>query len=265
MEFTSSLAFLGKRLINHLIRTVESPVQDLCSALCYMEVLVCKVSSTWGFFACKFFDGKLFHWYVVWLIAQCFFAIGLYGWRVAWLVVWLIWSHVTFQFSFQSIITTYHFNWHISAFRPRFHTRTLVDRLHANIMALVRQDLQTKVTDAFAHLNTTAPTARKKTVGKNTFFIWWNTFIKNSTWPLMLSFDESNCKSYSAQLHYFVQSQVIIYVLVLLPTVRWIQMMPSTVCFEARDDSYGFSRTSKAGNIITFKLTYKSGYVTCHS
>ena len=42
-------------------------------------------------------------------------------------------------------------------------------------------------------------------------------------------------------------------------------MMPSTVCFGARDDSYGFSRTSKAGNIITFKLTYKSGYVTCHS
>ena len=42
-------------------------------------------------------------------------------------------------------------------------------------------------------------------------------------------------------------------------------MMPSTVCFGARDDSYSFSRTSKAGNIITFKLTYKSGYVTCHS
>ena len=54
-------------------------------------------------------------------------------------------------------------------------------------------------------------------------------------------------------------------VLVLFPTVRWIQMMPSTVSFGARDDSYGFSRTSKAGNIITFKLTYKSGYVTCHS
>ena len=75
-----------------------------------------------------------------------FFAIGLYGWRVAWLVVWLIWSHVTFQFSFQSIITTYHFNWHISAFKPRFHTRTIVDRLHANIMALInriyRQRLQ---------------------------------------------------------------------------------------------------------------------------
>ena len=42
-------------------------------------------------------------------------------------------------------------------------------------------------------------------------------------------------------------------------------MMPSTVCFGARDDSYGFSRTSKAGNIITFKLTYKFGYVTYHS
>ena len=40
-------------------------------------------------------------------------------------------------------------------------------------------------------------------------------------------------------------------------------MTPSTVCFGARDDSYGFFRTSKAGNIITFKLTYRSGYVTC--
>ena len=105
------------------------------------------------------------------LVGQCFFAIGLYGWRVAWLVVWLIWSHVTFQFSFQSIITTYHFNWHISAFKPRFHTRTLVDRLLANMMAPVRQDLQTKITDAFVHLNTRAPIARKETVGKKTFFI----------------------------------------------------------------------------------------------
>ena len=40
------------------------------------------------------------------------------------------------------------------------------------MMAVVRQDLQTKVTDAFVHLNTRAPTARKETVGKNTFFIW---------------------------------------------------------------------------------------------
>ena len=182
MEFTSSLAFLGKRLINHLIRTVESTVQDLCSALCYKEVLVCKVSSTLGFLACKCFDGKLFHWYVVWLVAQCFFAIGLYGWRVAWLVVWLIWSHVTFQFSFQSIITTYHFNWHISAFKPRFHTRTLVDRLHANIMALVRQDLQTRLQMPLSTwIQGHHAITRNKRVGKNTFFIWWNTFLKNST------------------------------------------------------------------------------------
>ena len=65
------------------------------------------------------------------------------------------------------------------------------------------------------------------------------------------------------QLTFFVQIQFITYVLVLFPTVRWIQMTPSTVCFGARDDSYGFFRTSKAGNIITFKLTYRSGYVTC--
>ena len=133
------------------------------------------------------FDVKLIRWHVVWLAAQCLFPIGLYGWFVACLVGQLIWSHVTFQFSFYSTIATYHFDWHISAFKPRFHIRTLVDRLHANIMALVRQDLQTKVTDAFARLNTRAPIARKETVGKNTFFIWWNTFMKNSTWPFKLS------------------------------------------------------------------------------
>ena len=65
-------------------------------------------------------------------------------------------------------------------------------------MALVRQDLQTKVTDAFAHLNTRAPIARKRTVGKKAFLIWWNTFMKNSTSPLKLSIDESKCQSYSA-------------------------------------------------------------------
>ena len=37
MEFTFYLAFPSKRLLNHLIRTVELPVQDFCSALCYME------------------------------------------------------------------------------------------------------------------------------------------------------------------------------------------------------------------------------------
>ena len=89
--------------------------------------------------------------------------------------------NVTFQFLFQSIITNYHFNWHISAFKPRFHTRTLVDRLHANIMALVRQDLQTKVTDAFVHLNTRAPIARKETVGKKSIF----PLVKISTSPYL--------------------------------------------------------------------------------
>ena len=130
------------------------------------------------------FDVKLIRWHVVWLAAQCLFPIGLYGWFVAWLVGQLIWSHVTFQFSFYSTITTYHFDWHISAFKPRFHIRTLVDRLHANIMALVRQDLQTKVTDAFARLNTRAPIARKETVGKKAFYIWWNTFMKTLPHPL---------------------------------------------------------------------------------
>ena len=213
------------------------------------------------------FDGKLIRWHVVWLVAQCFFAIGLYGWFVAWLVGRLIWSHVTFLFSFYSIITTYHFNRHISAFKPRFHIKTLVDRLHANIMAYVRQDLQTKVFDAFAHLNTRAPIAREETVGKNAFFIWWNTFMKNSTWPFKLSIDESDYQPYSANhssicssrcpnpllsllpsypsvwlsgwlssrvfflpnSHSFVQNQFIIYVLVFFPTVRWMQMTPSTV------------------------------------
>ena len=118
-----------------------------------------------------------------------------------------------------------------------------------------------------------------------------------------LSFDESNCQSYSAShsfvcssrclnpllsillsypsvwlsgwlsrrafflpnSHSFVQNHFITYELVLFPTVRWIQKTPSTVCFGARDDLYGFFWTSKAGNIITFKLTHKSGYVTCHS
>ena len=181
--------------------------------------------------------------------------------------------------------------------------KTLVDRIHANSVAPVRQDLQTKVTNAFAHLNTGAPIVRKEMVGKKTFFIWWNIFMKISTSPFKLSIDESNCQSYSATLssvyfsrclnpllslllsypsvwlsgwlssrlfflpnsHSFVQNQFTTYVLVLFPTVRWIQMTPSTVCFGARDDSYGFFRTAKAGNIITFKLTYKSGYVTCHS
>ena len=49
-----------------------------------------------------------------------------------------------------------------------------------------------------------------------------------------------------------------------IPCARLLPFTPFTVCFGARDDSYGVFRTPKVGNIITFKLTYKSGYVTCH-
>ena len=163
--------------------------------------------------------------------------------------------NVTFQFLFQSIITNYHFNWHISAFKPRFHTRTLVDRLLANMMALVRQDLQTKVTDAFVHLNARAPIAREERWVKKHFSFGENFYL---TLP-KLSFDESNCQSYSAShsfvcssrclnpllsillsypsvwlsgwlssrafflpnSHSFVQNHFITYELVLFPTVRW--------------------------------------------
>ena len=59
-------------------------------------------------------------------------------------------------------------------------------------------DLKTKVTDAFVHLNTRAPIARKETVDKKAFLIWWNTFMKNSTSSFKLYIDESNCQSYSA-------------------------------------------------------------------
>ena len=38
-------------------------------------------------------------------------------------------------------------------------------------------------------------------------------------------------------------------------------MTPSTVCFGAKDDSYGIVRTAISGNITTFKLTYQHGHV----
>ncbi|KAL9961341.1 hypothetical protein ACROYT_G030259 [Oculina patagonica] len=37
LEFRSALSFHGKRLINHLIRTVESVSKEFCGALCFME------------------------------------------------------------------------------------------------------------------------------------------------------------------------------------------------------------------------------------
>ena len=42
-------------------------------------------------------------------------------------------------------------------------------------------------------------------------------------------------------------------------------MTPSTVCFGAKDDSYGIFTTAISGNITTFKLTYQHGHVSCHA
>ena len=128
------------------------------------------------------------------LLADCarFVCSLFYGWLVAWTVKWLV----------ATFISKYHYHLPLQlaciCFKPRFHIRTLVDRIHANSVAPVRQDLQTKVTNAFAHLNTGAPIVRKETVGKKTFFIWWNIFVKISTSPFKLSIDESNCQSCSA-------------------------------------------------------------------
>ncbi len=37
LEFRSALSFHGKRLMNHVIRTVESVFKEFCGALCFME------------------------------------------------------------------------------------------------------------------------------------------------------------------------------------------------------------------------------------
>lgn len=41
-------------------------------------------------------------------------------------------------------------------------------------------------------------------------------------------------------------------------------MKPSTVCFGAKDDSYGSFTIPTSGNIITFKLKYLNGSVSCY-
>lgn len=41
-------------------------------------------------------------------------------------------------------------------------------------------------------------------------------------------------------------------------------MSPSAVCFGAKDNSYGSFKIPVSGSIITFKLTYVSGSVSCH-
>lgn len=40
---------------------------------------------------------------------------------------------------------------------------------------------------------------------------------------------------------------------------KWIQTTPSTVCFGAKDNSYGSFKILVPGSIITFKLTYLNG------
>ena len=58
----------------------------------------------------------------------------------------------------------------VETFISKYHYHLpLQDRIHANSVAPVRQDLQTKVTNAFAYLNTGAPIVRKEMVGKKHF------------------------------------------------------------------------------------------------
>ena len=119
--------------------------------------------------------------------------------------------------------------------------------------------------------------------------------MKNSTSPLKLFIDESKCQSYSAGLLLqmsqspFVPaaflSNCLTKRLAVLRCILLTQLIffcsksihhicagyfpnskmdknDATYSFGARDNSYGFFRTSKVGNIITFKLTYKYAYVT---
>ncbi|KAL9961271.1 hypothetical protein ACROYT_G030180 [Oculina patagonica] len=44
---------------------------------------------------------------------------------------------------------------------------------------------------------------------------------------------------------------------------KWIKMTPSAVCFGAKDDSYGSFKIPRSGCVITFKLTYLNGSVSC--
>ena len=46
---------------------------------------------------------------------------------------------------------------------------------------------------------------------------------------------------------------------------NWIQMTPSTVCFGSRGDAYGVFKIPTSGSVITFKLIYLSGSVSCSS
>ena len=43
----------------------------------------------------------------------------------------------------------------------------------------------------------------------------------------------------------------------------WFKMNNESVCFGAKNDSFGSFSVLNYGTILTFKLVYKSGYVTC--
>ena len=45
----------------------------------------------------------------------------------------------------------------------------------------------------------------------------------------------------------------------------WFKMNNESVCFGAKNDSFGSFNVLHYGTILTFKLVYKSGYVTCNS
>ena len=129
-----------------------------------------------------------------WLRNVCLQLVCMVEWLPGWLVGWfdLMW----------------HFNFHFKVSLPL--TTSIGIYLLLNLVFTPEHlwtdsmptDLQTKVTDAFAHLNTRAPITRKETVGKKSFLIWWNTFMKNSTSSFKLSIDESNCQSYSATVFF---------------------------------------------------------------
>ncbi|KAJ7374860.1 hypothetical protein OS493_005213 [Desmophyllum pertusum] len=45
----------------------------------------------------------------------------------------------------------------------------------------------------------------------------------------------------------------------------WIKLNKNEVCFGAKDDSYGNFTMTSTGNILTLKLVYISGFVTCNN
>ena len=44
----------------------------------------------------------------------------------------------------------------------------------------------------------------------------------------------------------------------------WFKLNKDNVCFGAKNDSYGNFTIQRSGAILTLKLVYVSGYVTCH-